>query len=166
MREIIFNAEGGFVETEVEAPRYPRRIYQLTEKDRARAAGNLDRWTARLSEIEMHRGDKSYWKKRHTTFGLAKRDAARNALRGHADFSEGRGQGLLDQIASAGTGVGYTDERRSSAYNFGYYEGFRGSRRELAGYIATNHNFDFLREQPTVTAAPAVTLDEKLISLS
>lgn len=123
-----------------------KRIYQLTERDRKTAADKADQARARLAEIESRKSDVSWWKRRRTTYGLAKRDASRQALRGELDYYEGRGQGLLDQIQE----LPYAEERRSAAYNAGYHDGFLGSLNELHGYLQQNANFDFMRESTAV----------------
>jgi hypothetical protein len=120
-----------------------RRIYQVTERDERKAAEKRASRTAELARIEASRADKAYFKRRQTTFGLAKRDASRLALQGDVEWHRGRGQGLLDQLA----GLPYSEERLSPAYNAGYHDGYLGSRNEVRGYIDSNTNFDFLREE-------------------
>ncbi len=120
-----------------------RRIYRITERDEAKAAQKRAQREAELLALETHREDKAHWKRRQTTFGLAKRDVARLALQGELEWHRGRGQGLLDQIA----GLPYSAERFSPAYNAGYHEGYLGSVGELKQWIAQNSNFDFLRQE-------------------
>jgi hypothetical protein len=118
-----------------------RRIYQITDRDLRKAAETRRLRERGLAEIESHRADPGYFRRRHTTYGLAKRDSGRLLNAGDPDYYEGRGQGLIDQML----GLPYTDERRTSAYNQGYHAGYLGSLGEMIGYIANNPNFDGLR---------------------
>lgn len=115
-----------------------RKLYELTERDLANAAKKMAIRERVMGELESHRDEPRYWKARRTTYRLAKREAAALLLQGQPDWHEGRGQGLLDQIA----GLGYTSERCSPAYNAGYYEGYHASVNAMRDYLRTNPNFN------------------------
>lgn len=117
-----------------------RVIYQLTERDIKKAQEKEAQRRRELEEIEKRRDDKRYWKRRRTTYGLAKRDLCGHALAGDVDWYLGRGQGILDKMS----GLGYSEERLSSAYNSGYYDGYHFSYTEMKGYIQNNPNFRFV----------------------
>jgi hypothetical protein len=117
-----------------------RRIYELTQRDWKNAEKKAAMREKALADIESHKDDRTYWKRRQTTFGLAKREAAALALQGDIEWHKGRGQGILDQLQ----GLSYTVERRSPAYNAGYHAGYLGSKNEMREYIAANPNFQNL----------------------
>jgi len=114
-----------------------RAVYQLTERDRRNAERKAQMRDAAMAEIESRRGDAGYWKRRRTTFGLAKREAAALSLQGQPEWHQGRGQALLDRL----TGHPYGEERPNPAYNAGYYEGWHASLHGLKDFLATNPNF-------------------------
>lgn len=117
-----------------------RRIYQLTERDLQTAQDKAARRGAQLAEIESHAPNAAYWKRRRTTYGLAKRDVMGLALAAAPDYYEGRGQGMLDVMS----GWLYSEERRGPAYNAGYHDGYHFSYNEMHGYVERNPNFAHL----------------------
>jgi hypothetical protein len=129
-----------------------RAIYQVTERDERNASRKGQMRDSALAEIETHAKDAGYWKRRRTTFGLAKRDAAALALQGDVEWHRGRGQAVLDRLM----GLGYGEERPGAAYNAGYYEGWHASLNGLKDFLATNPNVAGLGD---ATGKP-VTRDE------
>jgi len=119
-----------------------RRIYEVTPHDEKKAREAASFRAAELELIEAHRADKAYWKRRRTTYGLAKRDVSKYALRGDPEYYRGRGQGILDRLQ----GLDYAAERNDSAYNMGYHEGWNYSPNGMRDYIAANPNFAGLVE--------------------
>ncbi len=114
-----------------------RALYQLTERDLRNSERKGSLRDQAMAEIEAHRTDAGYWKRRKTSFGLAKRDAAALSLQGQPEWHQGRGQALLDRL----TGKGYGEERPNSAYNAGYHSGWHESLNGLKDFLASNPNF-------------------------
>lgn len=117
-----------------------RPTYQLTERDLAKAETKNRQRLSELEAIEENRADKAYWKRRRTTYGLAKRRACLLLNAGDPEYYRGRGQGMIDKMLN----LSYTDERLTPAYNQGYYDGFHYSPGEMRDYIAQNPNFQNL----------------------
>lgn len=99
--------------------------YKLTEKDLEKARRNREQAQARLAEIEQN-ADKL---RRQRKYGLMKREAARQLLKGDPEYIQGMWEGRID----AAHDQGYTDDRPNAAYNMGYHEGYLNYERDRRG---------------------------------
>lgn len=120
-----------------------RRIYEPTPGDCKRAIEKAAERETLLATIEAHRHEPQWFKRRQTTYGLAKRNATRLLNAGDIEYYRGRGQGIIDVMS----GLEYAADARegstntSPAYRQGYYDGWHHSPTAMRDYIANNLNF-------------------------